>query len=328
MIKKIGFMFVGIVLLITLSGCGNTTQIKEYDKEQEYNTLSELDSNSIKDSESDRIVKTDKTSVDNVLLDGKNIRKITKDAILEKCSDNRYTSDYSLLCDDLDNPFFYATGLEVEHDLTYKVDLNGDGIIEEVKIKENNVYVEDYICRPDVDYFGGWHECFITDLNKNDKNLEIILVGGAEIGAYYFFNYDGKSVKYLGEVWGAEMDGYGNVIELFHQVTGINHILEGYYKVTENGFEEQDIEYDKTKEHTAGKLIFSEKRDEIKQCIDYIGDQGEKFETYRANAEILEEGTIFYLLDVYDEIPFVKLQDGREGYVIDYYAIEDVMRYK
>ena len=79
-------------------------------------------------------------------------------------------------------------------------------------------------------------------------------------------------------------------------------------------------------------MLFSlENIEEIKQCIDYIGEGG--FKEYRENAEVLEEGTIFNLLDVFGEdgyhaIPFVKLQDGREGYVLDYYAVEDVMRHK
>jgi len=130
------------------------------------------------------------------------------------------------------------------------------------------------------------------------------------------------------------IDGYGNIIDFYDGVMGINDILTGYYKLTENGMERQDIEYDKNVEHTASKLMFSENIEEIKQCIDYIyGREGEKFVSYRKNTEVLEEGTIFKLLDVFGEnghyaIPFVKLQDGREGYVLDYYAVEDVVRYK
>jgi len=126
------------------------------------------------------------------------------------------------------------------------------------------------------------------------------------------------------------MDCFGNVIDMSNVVIGMSNILTGYYKLTENGLIRQEIEYNKNVEHIAGKLIFSENIDEIKQGISIFGK--EEFEAYRENAEALEEGTIFNLLDVYGEdgyyaISFVKLQDGREGYVMDYYADEDAMRY-
>jgi len=277
--------------------------------------------------------KEDKPQSGNGENDNKQIIKVTKDDILEHYNESQYTLDYSNLCQQLKNTFYYSGGVAIQPGAIYQIDLNGDGIAEEVQIRDDNLYIGNYICKPYNEYLCSWGGCFITDLDRQDKNLEVVLQTHTEIGCDYIFSYDGKTVKYLGEVWGAEVDGFGNVVAYGEQVMGINYILTSYYKLTENGLKKQDIEYDKNVEHTAGKLIFSENINEIKQCIDYIGEEGEKFKAYRENAEVLEEGTIFNLLDVYGEdgyhaIPFVKLQDGREGYVMDYYAVEDVMRYK
>jgi len=268
---------------------------------------------------------------DNYENDNKKIIKVTKDDILKHYNESSYTIDYSNLCQQLKNTFYYSGGVEIQPDAIYQVDLNGDGTDEEVQIREDTLYIGNYMCKPDDEYLCSWGTCFITDLDRNDKKLEVILMAAADIGCYWIFNYDGNEVKYLGEVWDPEIDGFGNIVGYGNHVMGIKHILTGYYKLTEKGLEKRDIEYDKNAEHTAGKLIFSENIQEIKQCIDYIGEGG--FRAYRENAEVLEEGTIFNLLDVcgedgYHAIPFVKLQDGREGYVLDYYAVEDVMRYK
>lgn len=316
MLKKLICIGLSVMIAITLSACSNKSEIKESNKEND----------SIVVSNSTETNKDNSQNVDD-RIDNKKIIKLTKEDILKGYKENTYSSNYSNLGQEFKNLFYIYYGIELKPDFVYQIDINEDGNIEEIKIKDGNLYINNHLCKPNNDNFG-WSRFFVTDLDRNDNKLEIILQGVADIESNYFFNYDGNVVKYLGEVWGIEVDGFGNIISYTNHVSGINNILMGYYKLTESGLRKQDINYDKNVEHTAGKLIFSENIDEIKQYINWIGNEGEKFKTHRENAEVLEEGTRFNLLDVFDDgIPFIKLQDGREGYIMDYYAVEDVTRY-
>ena len=163
---------------------------------------------------------------------------------------------------------------------------------------------------------------FIIDLNRNDNQLEIAILGlPGSHGVYDILTYKNGEVK-SETFFQPQIDGYGHIIDSSDIRTGI---LTRFSKVNIGEITSEKPKYKDSIYYSSEKLIFSENYDEIKKWVEWCHQadrkQEEEFFQYR-DEHVINEETAFKVVDVYGDmtIPFIKLEDGREGYVMYYYA--------
>lgn len=262
--------------------------------------------------------------------------EIIKNEIYEYNNSEKIGIDYSNYCSDLSLPFY---------DLQYKsidcveIDLNGDGknekiaAIDKIDEKSNLEYRSLYINnkKQDINYLIG--VVALVDLDKNDKYIEILITTAPDSESFY--RYENEKLTYIGGLAGTSFDENGNLLYINdYAIINTSPRLLSRYHTLENGtLKEKKIKYT-TSEYIANTpMIFSENYEEIKKCIDdvnFVDSESKYFIEYREKAEILEKGSKFIVLDVIgnytESIPLVRLNDGREGYIIDYDAHEEYIR--
>ena len=264
---------------------------------------------------------------------GSDYQEVSKEDICQYHNSKEIENDYSEYITDLPNPFYSLNYIGVSR---ISVDLDGDGRKEKIDVRNapNSSYSANVLYingkKQDIAYVG---VVGLVDFDKNDKYIEVLV--SAPPDSESFFRYDSGEFKEIGGLSGTSFDGFGNVIYStdYAIVHSTPTILSSYHKLEGGKFEKKKVKYP-TLEYMANEpMIFSENYDGIKKCIDcvnFMNDEFKYFLEYRENAEILEEGTKFVVVDVIgnytDAIPLVKLSDGRQGYIMNYDAHEEYIR--
>lgn len=172
-------------------------------------------------------------------------------------------------------------------------------------------------------------EIFITDLNKNDKSIEVVIFdnGPSEDPHCLIFSKIDSKMKKIKELgWSLYTNQKGKIVcSEIHRATTTPEIFPNYYVLENNEIKKKDIDFSKIKNETftAKDILFTEdmknidKYWELSASPKYQGDH-EPDEVFKDAGIIkLTEKDVFNVIGYYKDIDIqIKLKDGRNGYLL------------
>ena len=209
----------------------------------------------------------------------------------------------------------------------FEYDLDGDGVKDKITInnygKDTNGEIQYKLLLNGKEFFEYFDApesgiVYIVDLNKDDKSIEIITYddGPSDDPTYRLFIKQGSSMKQLSDNIGEYVNQKGIITsgEIYgHRAWTKPEVFEYYYKLENNTLKKYNLDISKIKDvsFSADAGLFTT---DLKN-IDKYWKNGNDFE--KAGIHKLTSKDKFYILGFKNDIDIqIKLQDGREGYLL------------
>lgn len=172
-------------------------------------------------------------------------------------------------------------------------------------------------------------EIFITDLNKNDKSIEVVIFdnGPSEDPHCLIFSKIDSKMKKIKELgWILYTNQKGKLVcSEIHRATTTPEIFPNYYVLANNEINKKDIDFSKIKNETftAKDILFTEDMKNIDKYWELSASP--KYQEDHEPDEVFKEAGIirltekdeFNVIGYYKDIDIqIKLKDGRKGYLL------------
>ena len=176
---------------------------------------------------------------------------------------------------------------------------------------------------------------YIVDLNENDKTIQVVirLSGPNDIEKYYIYGKKDSKMNLIKEIndgWHIKINKKGKIVINNSLLEGINpEIYDIYYEFNNDKIEEKKADIEKIKNmklKSDGWMCFTQEKNSLKKYHEHPYTEEnenydktlEKYGIYRFEKEFNFEFIRFEKGTWVNGGMYVKLEDGREGYLFSF----------